>query len=239
MPKFFFDEKIFDGKFIKMQGETAHHIINVLRHRVGDDIVLCDGRNTDYASALIETDRKLITAKFEVQEVKQCLTEPSVFVRLFQSVIKWENFDFAIQKSVEVGVSEIVPIMTDRCIYKIADVYKKTERFNRIAKSAAEQSYRGILPTVTTPKSLTDSLEGKEAASFFACFEEKGDLFDKVGNMQLSKADLWIGPEGGFTSQEKKSLLASGVIPFSLGPRVLRSETASIVSVFSILQRSW
>ena len=126
MPKFFFEEDCFDGTRIELQGETAHHIINVLRHKIGDEIYLCNGNCMDYTAKLISTEtyRKSTKAVFEVLEAKKCVAEPSVFIRLNQSVIKWENFDFAIQKSIEVGVSEIVPVVTGRSVYKITDVNK-------------------------------------------------------------------------------------------------------------------
>ena len=127
MPKFFFDKECLRGNYIDLTGEAAHHIINVLRHNLGDDILLCDGNLIDYATKLLyyETDKKYVRARFEVIESKVCHTEPPIFIRLFQAAIKWENFDFAIQKSVEVGVSEIVPVVTERSIYKIEDVKKK------------------------------------------------------------------------------------------------------------------
>ena len=237
MPKFFFDVENFDGTQICLHGETAHHIVNVLRYKIGDEVLLCDGSCTDYLTKLIsyETRKKVIMARLEVTETKECLSEPPIFIRLYQSVIKWESFDFAIQKSVEVGASEIVPVVTERSIYKIRDVNKKTERLRRIAKSAAEQSMRGILPQVLEPKNFDDSIKNKEQVAIFACNEEKKSLASKLDDKSIEKVDLWIGPEGGFTESEKKSMQTRNIIPFSLGPRVLRSETASIVSIANLL----
>lgn len=242
MPKFFFDAERFDGTHIEMTGETAHHIINVLRHNLGDEVLLCDGNCTDYTTRLISCDtyKKITKIKFEIKEVKKCMNEPHVFVRLCQSVIKWENFDFAVQKSVEVGVSEIVPIVTKRSIYRISDVRKKIERFNRIAKSAAEQSMRGIVPRVMEPVSidafiLNAMTTTRDDIGFFASCEEKITLPRRLENLKFDKVDLFIGPEGGFSSEETKSLIANSMIPYSLGSRVLRSETAGIVSIAHIV----
>ena len=237
MPKFFFDIENINGTHVDMFGETAHHIINVLRYKVGDEVFLCDGNCTDYAAKLIscETKKKYTKARFEVLETKKCTTEPPVFIRLYQSVIKWESFDFAIQKAVEVGASEIVPVVTERSIYKIEDVKKKNMRFNRIAKSAAEQSLRGIVPYVALPKNLRDTVINKETFAFFACCDEKKSLASRLEHMKAEKAEIWIGPEGGFTEAEKRSMLANNIISYGLGPRVLRSETASIVSIALLL----
>ena len=237
MPKFFFEPKNIDGSRIIISGETAHHIINVLRYKIGDEVLLCDGNCVDYTAKLIqcETSKKTANAVFEVLDEKKCLTEPPIFIRLFQSAIKWENFDFAIQKSVEVGVSEIVPVVTKRSIYKLSDISKKTQRFNRIAKSAAEQSLRGFIPNVTEPLSFDEALILKESTAFFACCDEKKTLIALKENFTKTAADLWIGPEGGFTELEKKTMRTSGIIPSSLGPRVLRSETASIVAISILL----
>ena len=237
MPKFFFDIESLGGYQIDLIGETAFHVINVLRHAPGDIVLLCDGAGTDYVTKLVksETRKKSTIAKFEVLDVKKCITEPPIFVHLYQSVIKWENFDFAIQKAVEVGVSEITPIVTKRCIYKLSDVEKKTERLNRIAKSAAEQSERGIVPKVNKPIKFDDSLKNRESARFFACCDEKVNLITRLEGRRLKKADIWIGPEGDFTDQEKKSLISNNIIPFSLGPRTLRAETASIVTIAALV----
>ena len=236
MPKFFFEAESFDGKFIDIQGKTVHHIVNVLRQSIGDKILLCDGNRTDYITKLVfhEIDKKSATARFEVLDIKESLTEPPIFIRLFQSVIKWENLDLAIQKSIEVGASEIVPVVTKRSIYKLADVHKKTGRYNEIAKSAAQQSHRGIIPKVNYPKILDETILCKESTGFFACCCEKKTL-SKSYKSRADKIDLWVGPEGGFTDAEKKSLLSNNILPFSLGPRVLRSETASIVSIVNLL----
>ena len=242
MPKFFFDVENLDGEHLCLHGETAHHIVNVLRYKVGDEVILCDGNCTDYFAKLIsfETRKKVIKARLEVTETKKCLSEPPIFVRLYQSAIKWESFDFAIQKSVEIGASEIVPVVTERSMYKISDVNKKAERLNRIAKSAAEQSMRGIVPQVLEAKNFGDSIKNKEPVAFFACLEEKKSLASQLDNKSLDnksieKIDLWIGPEGGFTDKEKKSMQSRNIMPFTLGPRVLRSETASIASIVNLL----
>ena len=237
MPKFFFDENCASGSRIELIGETAHHIVNVLRHRVGDSVLLCDGKCTDYATKLIsaETGKKSVTARFEVLEANKCLTEPPIFIRLHQSVIKWESLDIAIQKSVEVGASEIVPLVTDRSIYKLSDVKKKAERFGRIAKSAAGQSMRGIIPTVAEPKILCDTLKSKASTAFFACCSAKVSNISAHGHGDYNEADLWVGPEGGFTDAERKMMLDENIIPIGLGPRVLRSETASLVLISCLI----
>ena len=244
MPKFFFDESCIDGDCINIQGETAHHIVNVLRYRVGDKVIFCNGNNIDYHTKLISFEKKKVVARLEVLKIKKTQTESPIFVCLFQSVIKWENFDFAIQKSVEVGVGEIVPIVTERSIYKISEVEKKTERFNRIAKSAAEQSMRGVIPKIKLPISFNEALVGKESTACFACCDEKKSLASFIEASSSNRIDIWIGPEGGFTDNEKKFLIENNIIPFTLGERVLRSETASIVSIaythllFNCLPRS-
>ena len=265
MPKFFFDAEHLNGDFIDLNGKTAHHIVNVLRYKKGDKILLCDGNCIDYVSRLVsyETHKKSVKARFEVLEARKCLNELPFFVRLFQSVIKWDNLNFAIQKSVEVGVSEIVPLVAERSNYGISDVKKKVGRMNQIAKSAAEQSKRGIVPRVTEPINMDcfaslAMTEGEvhamtkgevlamtkgevhamttvhETQAFFACCDESVSLVSRLENIKFDKVDLWIGPEGGFTDYEKKSMKESSIIPFNLGPRVLRSETASIVSIASL-----
>ena len=235
MPKFIIEHESFDGTHVHLAGETAHHIVNVLRYKVGDEVLFSDGNNTDYVTRLTYHDKSKRSVSFEILAKIKCLTEPFIYVRLFLSAIKWESFDFAVQKAVEVGVSEIVPIVTDRTIYKKKDIIKKTERFCRIAKSAAEQSMRGIVPKVAEPKILSEALRDKETISFLACCKEKESLVSVASKYRFSKTDIWIGPEGGFTNKEIERLIAKKVIPFSLGPRILRAETASTVAIASLL----
>ena len=237
MPKFFFAQENKRSNNIEIHGSTAHHIVNVLRYKIGDEVLLCDGNCVDYVTKLVsyETRKCSTIARFEALEVKKSMTEPPIFIRLFQSVIKWENFDFAVQKSVEVGVGEIVPIITNRSIYKLSDTKKKIERLNRIAKSAAEQSERGVLPKIAEPISLDAHLKSKDAVSLFACCEEKISITQRLDNLNPEEVEIWIGPEGGFTDSEREMLMLKEIIPFSLGPRVLRSETAGIVSIANLL----
>ena len=242
MPKFFFDAKKTIGTHVELTGKTAHHIANVLRYKLGDEVLLCDGNCIDYVTKFVscETSKKLTKIRLEVKEARKCYNEPSVYIRLYQSVIKWENFDFVIQKSVEIGVSEIVPVVTKRSIHGISDVRKKVERFNRITKSAAEQSMRGIVPNVLEPVSMSDyvlqaTTTACDKVSFLALCDERITLMKRLENTNLEVIDLWIGPEGGFTTEETTSLVGNGFIPYSLGPRVLRSETAGIVSAANVI----
>lgn len=231
MPKFFFDPKNKDGNFIFLYSDSAHHIVNVLRTKLNVQVFLCDGNGNDYATRLCsyEFSKKKKQAKFEVLSISKS-TEPVKQVRLYMSAINWQCFEAAIQKSVEVGVLEVVPIVTKRAIYSLSAVANKLERLNRVAKSAAEQSHRGIIPKVLPPMMFEEALLEKNETCYVTCCEKECIPLSKTEIVE-GKIGIWVGPEGGFTKCEIGQLEAKQAVFFSLGKRILRSETAAAVAV--------
>ena len=240
VPKFFFGENELRGEFVYISGDAANHIVNALRHRVGDRVTLGDGRGIDYAAVLrsVASRGKTLVAVLEILGSYVCETEPPVLIRLFQSLIKWDNLDFAIMKAVEAGAFEIVPVAAKRSIYKAGDAARKAERLRKIARSAAEQTMRGIIPHVMAAVSFDEALQGCGEHIVYACGESRACLSDRTKEALSNPGtsiSLWIGPEGGFTAGEKEQLQKKGASPLWLGPRVLRSETAAIAALVTLL----
>ena len=238
MGKFFFkaDERV--GDKVYLTGAVAHHMLKVLRFRVGEQVVLCDGKCTDYAARLEEIIAKPPSARFALLSKSPPHTEPPINLTLYQGIPKGDKMDWIIEKCIEVGICKIVPVCTSRSVVKIKDAAKRTERYSRIAESAAAQSMRGILPIVTPPLSFGDALASTDSECLhLAAYENERDRSIKsiLSTMPPKPISLWIGPEGGFEDNEIKQLTEKNAIPITLGPRILRTETAGIVALSHIL----
>lgn len=242
MPRFFFKPQDKVGTKIKLSGSDVSHISTVLRLGNGEMIELCDGEGNDYLACIesIEGGELVADAKF----VRSSYAETSIDVTLYQSISKGEKMDEIIQKCVELGVRRIVPLISKRTVVKINNLQearKKTERWTKIAKEAAKQSGRGILPCVELPLSYCEALHNKGQALGIVASEHERiisleDVLKERNEFKRSIAIL-AGPEGGWEQNELKAAQECGFIPFTLGPRILRTETAgmTIVSIIMFL----
>jgi 16S rRNA (uracil1498-N3)-methyltransferase len=182
-----------------------------------------------------------------VIEAKKSGAEPSLEVTLYQALVKSDKFDFIVQKCTELGVSRIVPVQTDRCISKPDDssLSKKIVRWNKIAKEAAMQSGRGVVPVVEDAVSFDEALEaiGKSDCGFL-CYENSPHVpIDEIYNgckkkKEVKTAAFLVGPEGGISDREAEKAREAGVILASLGPRILRTETAPLCVMSSLMLMS-
>lgn len=225
----FFTENIAESAVVS--GEDAKHVSQVLRMRPGDLAVLCDGSGNDFLCRLCRTGAQCV---FEVLESAENSAEPTIYVRLFQAMPKGDKMDFIVQKAVECGASEVIPILTKRCVSRpdAKQLAKKTERWNRIAYEAAKQCGRGIVPRVGETVDIS-------ALNTMLSAENTGILFYERAQLPLKKAvtefcrnvDIVIGSEGGFEPAEAEALIAAGFAPASLGRRILRCETAPIAAL--------
>jgi len=235
MPKYFFDPRQIEGDTVTIDGSTAHHILHVLRKTTGDNVTLCDSAGTDYTATINATKKAQIT--FALVDARPCKTEPSTHIVLYQSLPKGDKMELIIQKCVELGVYKVVPVMASNCVARIKDSVKKAERYQAIAESAAGQSMRGIVPLVSPPMTLEEAAKQMDTGGQTLVAHEQEQCLSLVDALTPAKTiNIWIGPEGGFTTQEISTLKAHGATPVSLGPRILRTETAAIASVSLISQ---
>ena len=233
MPKFFVQD--FDKDCPKICGADASHIIKSLRMKIGEELTVCDTKGSDYICKISEIS-DIVRLK-----VMNCLTscsEPSVKVTLFQCVPKGDKLESVIQKSVEMGVFEIVPVLSSRCVSRpdAKAAAKKHARYQKIANSAAGQSGRGILPQVGEMISFSQLEKSLDDFDKSLIFYECGgrSLCDTV-DKQLGKIAIIIGPEGGFDKAEVERVMALGAVPIGLGARILRTETAPIAALSAIM----
>lgn len=222
-----------------ISGTDAHHITDVLRLKEGEKIICCGGDGCDCITLLTSVSNDKVYG--DVVERTPSSAEPPVKIRLFQGMPKGDKFEYIIQKTVELGVSEIVPVETKRSIVKIppAKAKAKTERWNKIAESAAKQSGRGLIPVVTEP------MDFKKTAEIFADCDLPIVAYELENKTSLKKVllkntfaktvNIFIGPEGGIDDSEIDALKKSGAISVTLGPRILRTETAPLAVLSNII----
>ena len=238
MPRFFVNrDDIFPGHII-IGGDDVKHIKNVLRLKPGDEITLCDGRGTDYRAVIQEFGSSVISAG--IKEAGPSPSEPAVEATLFQGIPKSDKMDFIIQKSVELGISRIVPVMNARTVVRFRDgkdMDKKTARWQRISLEAAKQCGRGIIPRVSVPLEFCEALELAADMDYSIIPYENCSgpgIRECLAKSEGSRVAYFVGPEGGFEEDEIDKACQKGVIPVTLGPRILRTETAA-VTVLTIL----
>ena len=219
-------------------GADAHHISNVLRMRVGQHIQIV---SSDRVTALMEIKALTTDAAFVrlVKRIEQ-VNEPSVRIILAQGLAKGEKMDFILQKAVEVGVNTIVPVAMEYSVVKLDKnkAEKKVERWQKIAEEAAKQSKRDIVPKVTSVMDLDEVLHSFAGSTKLMAYEGETNLGLKKALLAIQNIEevlLIIGPEGGIAGKELKAAELAGVQTFSLGNRILRTETAGLVSATAIL----
>lgn len=224
MPKFFLDKENINKNAV-ISGEDASHIGRVLRMKPGDEITLCDKEGTDYICEIIKITKEEVF--FSVKESMPCPSEMGCKITLYQCIPKSGKMDYIIQKATELGASEIVPVLSARCVAK----GEKPERWQKIAYEAAKQCQRGIIPKVRAALSFHEAIEelsGKDLA-FFPYEEAKdGKLFYEKSAKSVG---IMIGPEGGFDKYEAKEAEKAGINICSLGRRILRTETAGSAAI--------
>lgn len=230
MPRFFTNE--IDENNITLTGSGAVHVGRSLRMKPGEPLTVCCG-GIDYNCEISEITSD--TVYLSLKEKVVCAAEPNIEVTLFQAVPKMDKLEYIIQKSVELGVSRIVPMLTRRCVSRPdeRDFAKKLARLNKIAAEAAKQSGRGIIPQVTPIVSYKNALEMmKKLDQNVLLYEEEGGVsFGEVDLTGAKTVGLVIGSEGGFDREEAEACTAVGAAQVWLGKRILRCETAPITAL--------
>ena len=231
MPRFFLLSEKAENGFFEIRGDDARHISFSLRMRQGEMLTVCDGDGTDYECKIVFMDGE--TVRLEVVSSHRTVTEPPLEICLYQSVPKGDKFEYIVQKAVELGVSRIVPVYSSRCIVKPdpKSEEKKTARLSRIAHEAAKQCGRGRIPAVMPYMTFAQAVRscGENA---FICYENEKSFSLKSYLRTLSEKNpsafsFFVGPEGGYSEQEVALAAENGIPAVELGPRILRSETAS------------
>lgn len=233
MYHFYVEPEAVSTDTVRITGGDVNHIKNVLRMRPGEEIMILDGSGMEYRCE-IQTIADEVLAK--VLEAKKTEAELSVRLLLFQGLPKKDKMELIIQKAVELGVSEIIPVLTKRTVVKLEDKkkeQKKLERWQAIAEAAAKQSGRGIIPKVCEAVKFAEAVKQAitldEALIPYELAEGMDEARERIRGLHDKKTiGIFIGPEGGFEEDEIALAAEAGIHPITLGKRILRTETAGL-----------
>lgn len=237
MPRFFVEE--IKGNKVVLTGENAQHIIKSLRMKPGEIITLSDAVGMDCEGEIVEISDESVVVR--ILETRRNTSEPSISVTLYQALPKTGKFETIVQKSVELGVTKIVPVLTSRCVSRPDDkaMQKKVERYNKIALEAAKQSGRGIIPKVEkiiNYQNVLKELTSYDKAILF--YEEGGKRVCDILPENAKNIAIIIGSEGGFSKEEVEFAENAGAAIGTLGPRILRCETAPVAALAVLMYQT-
>lgn len=235
-PRFFISSDQVSGNTIMIAGEDVRHIGMVLRMKAGEELLLCDGKGTEYTVKIADIGRTAAKTEIVSQSKKEI---PTLRITLGQGLPKSDKMDFIVQKATELGVSSIVPIVTARTIVKVKDEEKRISRWQKIAREAAMQSNRTDIPQVEGISTFSDFIRALAPGPrhlLLLPWEEGTEPIKNIlrQNPAAQNIVVLIGPEGGYSSAEAKAAQDKGFHLVSLGPNILRTETAA-VAVLSMI----
>lgn len=246
MPKFFVNEEQINNQEIKIQGTDVNHIKNVLREKIGSELIICNEKTgQDYLCEIKEIKEENIICNIKEKLLNNA--ESNIKVTIMQGLPKADKMELIIQKSVELGVNNIIPIEMKRCVVKLKDKdkIKKIERWQKISVVAAKQSGRNIIPEINQVENLKNICETFENYDIvLLAYENEKENTIKNELKQLKeknqnknedvKIAILIGPEGGITEEEVEIAKKKGAKIITLGKRILRTETVAL-NVLSII----
>ena len=239
MPRFFIDYVPDDTAVIT--GGDAQHIAHALRMHKGEKLVLCDCLGMDYDGEIERIEPGGVSVLVRILSCCQSVSEPSLRVTLYQALPKQDKFDTVVQKAVELGVYRIVPMLSARCVSRPDEkaFAKKRQRWQKIADEAAKQSGRGILPQIGELEKFSEAIQeatAEEGGKTLLFYEGGGERILNLLQDAPSSVAVLIGPEGGFEPDEVTLAQHAGAVCATLGPRILRTETAPIAALAAIMQ---
>lgn len=238
MRKFFTDFEYVDGmETIQIEENEAKHIIKVLRFKVGDRFIISNFKNQSFEGELINSDLKCCVVK--LLNSVDISNKSNVNITIFQGYPKGDKLDLIVQKLTEIGVKNIIPILTNRTVMKVDLKKFKLDRLNKISKEACKQCGISTLPTIEYPIEF-DSISKEYLSKYdliIIPYENESQSLKKVleSKRDVKNICVFIGPEGGFEQKEVEKIKSFGGISVSLGQMILRTETASIF-VSSVIQ---
>ncbi|WP_026884882.1 16S rRNA (uracil(1498)-N(3))-methyltransferase [Clostridium akagii] len=240
MHKFFVDESFIDGNIVNIQGDDVKHIYRVLRLKSGDQVNINNCKGEEFLAQIKDINKTNVLC--EIIEKADINNESALKIYLYQGLPKAAKMDFIIQKSTELGVTSITPVITERVVVKNElKEYKKVDRWNKIALEACKQSKRTIIPKVNQPMELEGFLSEADSYDLIVVpYESKEDfgikaMIRNLNGKKINSIAILIGPEGGFEEEEIEKLDNLGAQIVTLGPRILRTETAGLVCASLLL----
>ena len=241
MHRFYVGTENIEDNRIVITGSDVNHIKNVLRLNKGEKIVICDGQGQDYYCIIDNVAKEQVIAVIE--DKQKANTELSTKIYLFQGLPKKDKMELIVQKAVELGAYEIVPVKMKRTIVKIDNEMKEKAKLNRwqtIANEASKQSRRGILPNVHEIVSYKEAIDMAKELEYVILPYELAENMEYTRKIieeasKCSSIGIFIGPEGGFEEEEVSLAKENGIKPITLGNRILRTETAGLTTLAMLM----
>lgn len=236
IPRIFYPESLAVDTQVELTADAVNHIANVLRLKAGHPVVLFNGDGNEYPATLQQAERRKVVASIDAKLGISC--ESPLPIHLGQGISKGDRMDLVLQKSVELGVTEITPLITERCVVKIDPQrwQKKHQQWQKIIIGACEQCGRNTLPTLHPATTFSDWVRQSTNALRLTLDPTADKLFRDLSPNQHGFR-LLIGPEGGLSKQEVYQTQEQSFTPTKLGPRVLRTETAALAAITSLQSR--
>jgi 16S rRNA (uracil1498-N3)-methyltransferase len=239
LTRVFIDRPLEPGTRVTLEGNAASHVTRVLRLRVGAALTLFNGWGGEYSASIDKSHGGSVTVA--VGESHTIERESPLAVTLAQGVSRGERMDLVVQKATELGVSRLVPLLTERSVVQLdtQQAQRKVNHWRAIAVAACEQCGRNRLPEIAQPIALADFLRAAKSGARLGLLLSP-EAQQRVGEALKSATavSVLVGPEGGLTDEEEQAAIAAGLTPVHLGPRVLRTETAAIAAL-ALLQREF
>ena len=237
IPRIYTDSVLTKGQTAELDDKAAQHVGRVLRMQAGQALLIFNGDGMDYTATITESGKKRV--EVEVQDATPNLTESNLEIILGQTLSKGDRMDYAIQKAVEMGVTRIVPLSTERSEVKLKGDRedKRLHHWRQVAISAAEQCGRARVPDILPVMALPDWFEHTADCDLRLVLHHRTE--QTLGSMRKPiRVALMIGPEGGLSPDEITAAEVAGFLPVALGPRVLRTETAPVAAI-ALCQWLW
>lgn len=238
IPRFYFPDNLTLHSTVELPAEVFRHAIQVLRLTVGETLILFNGQGGEYQATLQSVGKR--SASVSLDHFNADDLEAPIAITLVQAIIKPDKMDFALQKAVELGVTAIQPLLTQRSVVRMGkeQADKKQSHWQGIVTAACEQSGRTRLPTVHAPLNLEAWLATKASGTHLILVPGDYPRINALPAQLAPPLSLLIGPEGGFTEEEVQLCLQHGLQGVSLGPRILRAETATLAAL-ALLQHHY
>lgn len=237
-PRIYQNQPLLEGKAIQLDENGSNHLARVLRLKEGHPVILFNGTGGEYHGQISSVSGKKVSVYLDF--FNEADRRPHMHIHLGQVISKGTHMDYAIQKAVELGVSEITPLFSQHCTVRLkgARLAKKVEQWRHLVLAACEQSGLNIIPTVNEPISLQQWCEGNESHVKWILHTEDLPTNPFSNQTTPDSVSFAVGPEGGFAEEEIELAKQQGFHCLTLGPRVWRTETAPVV-LLSLIQMQW
>ena len=237
IPRIYLPKPLICGNDVALDASALRHVVQVLRLKPGHPLILFNGEGGEYMAEMTSVEKRRAIA--HVSGFRDVSRESTLFTHVGLGISKGERMDFALQKAVELGVSEITPLFTEHCVVHLDEsrALKKREHWQAVIINASEQSGRNQLPTLNSPQPFSHWINNIEMTTKLILDPAASSSLSTV-HLDTPAVTMAVGPEGGFSQAEVKQSINCGFMGVTLGPRVLRTESAAITSLAAV-QTLW